>query len=178
MKNIDTIYTIGHSTRAIDEFLELLSEFEIEVLVDVRRYPGSRKFPHFNQEALQETIENNGIEYHHIEGLGGRRKVHKDSKNIRWRLDSFRGYADYMETDEFTEGVQLLQDIALQKTTAYMCSEVVWWSCHRSMISDDLKAKGWEVIHIMGLKNAQEHLYTSAAIIENGKVSYEEKSNL
>lgn len=178
MKNIDTIYTIGHSTRAIDEFLELLSEFEIEVLVDVRRYPGSRKFPHFNQEALQETIENNGMEYHHIEGLGGRRKVHKDSKNTRWRLDSFRGYADYMETDEFAEGVQLLQDIALQKTTAYMCSEAVWWSCHRSMISDDLKAKGWEVIHIMGLKNAQEHPYTSAAIIENGKVSYVEKSNL
>ena len=178
MKNIDTIYTIGHSTRAIDEFLELLSEFEIEVLVDVRRYPGSRKFPHFNQEALQETIENNGMEYHHIEVLGGRRKVHKDSKNTRWRLDSFRGYADYMETDEFAEGVQLLQDIALQKTTAYMCSEVVWWSCHRSMISDDLKAKGWEVIHIMGLKNAQEHPYTSPAIIENGKVSYEEKSNL
>lgn len=170
--SIKTIYTIGHSNRSFEEFLELLNAFEIEILVDVRHYPGSRKFPHFNKDSLAETLPKAGIEYHHLVDLGGRRKVQPDSKNDAWRLDSFRAYADYMETESFKKALEKLKEYAASKRTAYMCSEAVWWSCHRSLISDILKVQGWEVLHIMNPTTLTEHPYTSPAKVKDGKLDY------
>ena len=133
-----TIWTIGHSTRSFDEFAEMLHSFNIELVADVRNYPGSRKFPHFNKEALELSLPANNIRYEHFKKLGGRRKADPDSKNTGWRHAAFRGYADYMETDAFKEDIKKLMEQAIQLRTAYMCSEAVWWSCHRSLISDYL----------------------------------------
>lgn len=169
---MDTIWTIGHSSRTFEEYIELLHNSQIELLVDVRRYPGSRKFPHFNKDSLAENLPKEGIAYKHIEALGGRRKVLPNSKNDAWRLDSFRGYADYMETEEFQEALEILKNLAREKRVAFMCSEAVWWSCHRSLIADALKAKGWKVLHILGLNNVSEHPYTKPAHVENGKLDY------
>src|SRR5690554_2750238 len=124
-----TIWTIGHSTRSFDEFLELLGSFKIKMLVDVRHYPGSRKFPHFNKENLQTSLPKNEIEYKHLVDLGGRRKPVPNSKNNAWRLDSFKGYADYMETEPFQNALETLKTIAKEKPVAIMCAEAVWWSC-------------------------------------------------
>lgn len=170
-----TIFTIGHSTRTIEEFLELLFSFEIKILADIRRLPGSRKFPQFDQDQLKKSLEENGIEYIYLDKLGGRRKPDPNSKNTTWRNKSFQAYADYMETDAFETGIKELEKIALEKPTAIMCSEAVWWRCHRSMVSDYLKAKGWEVLHIMALGKATEHPYTSPARIVGDKVFYTEE---
>ncbi|MDR2234993.1 MAG: DUF488 domain-containing protein [Chryseobacterium sp.] len=170
------IYTIGHSTRSIEDFVSLLKEFNIELLVDIRRFPGSRRYPWFSKENLEKELPENGISYLHMEALGGRRKVQPGSQNDRWRNDSFRGYADYMETDEFKQAVGKLEDIASGKTTVYMCSEAVWWSCHRSMVSDYLKAEGWKVLHIMNHGKTEEHPYTSAARIVDGHVCYSDEN--
>lgn len=167
-----TIYTIGHSTRRFEEFLNMLQSFDIKILADIRRLPGSRKFPQFDQESLKLSLEEAGIQYIYLTDLGGRRKVKKDSKNVRWNNPSFRGYADYMETEEFEKAVQNLEQLALKQSTAYMCSEAVWWRCHRSMVSDYLKAKNWKVLHIMGIGKVQEHKYTSPARIVDDQVFY------
>lgn len=139
-----------------------LKSFQIEVLVDVRRYPGSKKYPHFNVSALETYLPESGISYIPEQGLGGRRKPRPDSPNTVWRSDSFRGYADYTETKDFEEGIAKLTGIASQKRTAYMCSEAVWWRCHRAIISDYLKERGWIVMHIMGEGVAKEHPFTAA----------------
>lgn len=170
-----TVWTIGHSTHTQEEFIEMLKSFSIETLVDVRSYPGSRKYPQFNKENLEKWIPEAGIKYVHIKLLGGRRKVGPDSKNIAWRHPAFRGYADYMETEEFDEGMKELIDFASHSRTAYMCSEAVWWRCHRSMISDVLKVNGWKVIHIMAPGKESEHPYTSAAEIVDGELHYDIK---
>ena len=167
-----SIWTIGHSTHPIELFVEMLQSFNIRVLADVRRYPGSRKFPHFNSAELQHTLEQVGIEYHHFENLGGRRKPSPDSLNVAWRLPAFRAYADYLETPEFKTAIQELKAFAENKHTAYMCSEAPWWRCHRSIISDYLKAEGWNVMHIMKPGKAELHPYTSAASIVNGRLDY------
>lgn len=169
-----TVYTIGHSTHTLEEFLEMLQSFKIKMVVDIRSFPGSRKFPQFNNENLKVSLPANDIGYIHLKELGGRRKVNKESLNTRWRNDSFRAYADYMETDSFEGGMRQLEEIALQSPTAYMCSEAVWWRCHRSMVSDVLKAEGWKVLHIMGTGKSEEHPYTSPAIVADGKVRYRE----
>lgn len=169
-----TVYTIGHSTHTLEEFLEMLQSFKIKMVVDIRSFPGSRKFPQFNNENLKVSLPANDIGYIHLKELGGRRKVNKESLNTRWRNDSFRAYADYMETDSFEGGMRQLEEIALQSPTAYMCSEAVWWRCHRSMVSDVLKAEGWKVLHIMGAGKSEEHPYTSPAIVADGKVRYRE----
>lgn len=166
------IWTIGHSTRTLEEFLDLLKHFKIEQLIDVRRFPGSRKFPHFNTEVLENSMLENNMDYQHIEALGGRRKALPDSKNSVWNHPSFRGYADYMETDEFKEALISLEISASKKRSAIMCSEAVWWRCHRSMISDVLKAEGWKVLHIIDAHPAKEHPYTKPAIVNHGKLSY------
>lgn len=171
-KSKDTIWTIGHSTHTLKEFVDMLHSFNIEILVDIRSYPGSRKFPHFNKESLEISIPENGIEYVHLKKLGGRRKVNPDSKNTLWRNEAFQGYADYMETESFKEGMEELVAIATKQRTCYMCSEAVWWRCHRSMVSDYLKMKGWEVLHIMQLNKATEHPYTQPAHVVNGVLSY------
>lgn len=169
-----TLYTIGHSTRTIEEFLELLFSFDIKILADIRRLPGSRKYPQFDQDALKKSLEENGIVYIYIADLGGRRPAKKDSKNTTWRNKSFQGYADYMETESFANAAAELAKLALEKPTAIMCSEAVWWRCHRSMVSDYFKAKGWEVLHIMSLGKATEHPYTAPARIVGNKVFYSE----
>jgi uncharacterized protein (DUF488 family) len=169
---LKTIYTIGHSNRAIEDFIAMLKSFNIALLADIRRFPASRKFPQFNKDTLTRSLQDSGIEYVHIEALGGRRPAHKDSVNTAWRLPAFRGYADYMQTDAFKEGADYLQKLASEKLTAYMCSEAVWWSCHRSLVSDYLKVRGWEVLHIMDIGKAKEHPYTGAAHIVDGKLSY------
>ncbi|MEO6682535.1 MAG: DUF488 domain-containing protein [Ginsengibacter sp.] len=174
MKNKKTVWTIGHSTRTFEEFLGMLNSFNIKEVVDVRSYPGSRKFPQYNKEVLEVRLPENNIAYTHLRELGGRRKVHTDSKNTTWRVEAFRGYADYMETKEFKEAIILLEKIALKKRVAYMCSEAVWWRCHRSMISDYLKVHGWKVMHIMGDGKEDEHPYTGPAHLDKGELSYED----
>lgn len=158
------IWTIGHSTRSIEEFNAILKSFQIEVLADVRHYPGSRKFPQFNQEPLQENLSQQGVTYLSMVDLGGRRKPLPDSTNTVWKNEAFRGYADYMETEAFKRGIDKLKETATLKRTAYMCSEAVWWRCHRALISDHLKEDGWTVLHIMKADKANEHPFTSAYI--------------
>lgn len=171
------MWTIGHSTRSLEEFLAMLHSFNIELIADIRSYPGSRKFPQFNKESLGISLPENKIQYVHIKELGGRRKPDPGSKNTAWQQVAFRGYADYMETPAFKAGIRTLEQIALKQRTAYMCSEAVWWRCHRSMVSDYLKLHGWKVMHIMGIGKDAEHPYTAPAKIVNGELSYQSDSN-
>jgi len=166
------VWTIGHSTLALDVFLSLLQLNGINLLADVRSFPSSRRYPHFNRVALKNSLESSGIEYVHLPELGGRRKARPDSLNIAWRNESFRGYADYMETDAFREGIERLLALAQTKRVAIMCAEAVWWKCHRSLISDFLKASGANVIHINSTASTTPHPYTSAARIIDGRLSY------
>ena len=167
-----TIWTIGHSTRTLGEFIEMLSVNAIEALADVRRFPASRKHPHFDQEALRNSLAGVGVEYRPLLELGGRRQPHPDSHNTVWRNESFRGYADYMETEEFRAGIERLLELARRKRTAIMCAESVWWRCHRSLIADYLKAAGVCVRHILDGTNSMIHPFTSAARFRDGKLSY------
>lgn len=171
-----TIYTIGHSTRSLTEFLDMLRSFNIKILVDIRSLPGSRKFPQFDKENLIISLDEVGVQYIHSADLGGRRKVKSDSKNTRWNNTSFRAYADYMETQAFEHAVVELEHKALKQPTAYMCSEAVWWRCHRSMVSDYLKVKDWTVLHIMGTGKFKEHRYTAPARIVDGNVLYSDEN--
>ena len=166
------IWTIGHSTRTFDEFLGLLNESEINALADVRRFPGSRRLPHFGRDALSASLARAGIAYEHFPELGGRRQPRADSPNTAWRNEAFRGYADYMMTDEFRAGITRLLDLAEQKRTAFMCAEALWWHCHRGLIADHLKAAGHEVLHILGPGKIEPHPFTSAARIVDGALSY------
>ncbi|PZF72560.1 DUF488 domain-containing protein [Taibaiella soli] len=167
-----TVYTVGHSTNSLEYFIEMLRSFNIKMLVDIRRFPGSRKYPDFNKETLAEALKKNDIDYIHMEDLGGRRPAKKDSINNLWRNRSFMGYADYMETDAFKKAIAELQRIAAQQPTVYMCAEALWWRCHRSMVSDYLKAKGWLVLHISAPGKAEEHRYTSPARVVGDQVFY------
>ena len=167
-----TIWTIGHSTRALAEFLDLLTEYRIEAIADVRRFPGSRRHPHFAGEALAATLPAHRIAYQWMPRLGGRRKVQPGSPNTAWRNASFQGYADYTATAEFAEGLAELLRLAASKRTALMCAEAVWWRCHRSIIADVLKLRGTEVIHIIDSTHTTVHPYTSPARIVDGKLSY------
>lgn len=167
-----TIWTIGHSTRSLAAFLDLLAANRIEALADVRQFPASRRFPHFNQRELSQSLAQAGVEYIPLPELGGRRKPRPDSHNTAWRNESFRGYADYMETAEFRAGIERLLVLARDKRTAIMCSEAVWWHCHRSLISDYLKAAGIAVEHIIDTKKSETHPYTSAARVKDGNLSY------
>jgi uncharacterized protein (DUF488 family) len=169
-----SIWTIGHSTRSLEEFIALLKPFSIQELVDIRHYPGSKRYPHFNKEALEISLPQQGIGYTHLKDLGGRRKPVPGSVNTAWRNEAFRGYADYMETQSFKNAIDVLERIALKKRTAYMCSEAVWWSCHRSLVSDFLKVRGWHVWHIIAIEKATEHPFTKPAKIIDGLLRYDE----
>src|SRR5437868_15459773 len=171
------IWTIGHSTRAIDDFISLLEENEMKLLVDVRAWPSAKRYPQFNKDALAESLTAHGIRYEHFPELGGKRMSKPDSRNTAWRNTSFRGYADYMETEQFQKGIERLLDVAAESgATAIMCAEAVWWRCHRSLIADYLKARGLEVMDTLGAKKVESHPYTSAARIVNGKLSYAPES--
>ncbi len=166
------LWTIGHSVRSSDELVNLLRGHQIELLVDVRQFPGSRRLPHFNQANLAPELARCGISYEHSPELGGRRKPRPDSPNMAWRNDAFRGYADYMETAGFARAADTLRDRAVTQRTVMMCAEAVWWRCHRALIADYFKVRGWTVLHIMGEGQTAEHPYTSAARVLDGKLSY------
>ena len=166
------IWTIGHSTHPFNEFVAMLKSFQIEMVADIRSFPGSRKYPHFNKEILENSLPINGIEYIHLRELGGRRKTNIDSHNTGWRVAAFRGYADYMETEMFTNAIKELEFLGSKKRVAFMCAEAVWWRCHRSLVSDYLKHNGWTVIHIMGIGKGEEHPYTSPARIVGDQLVY------
>jgi uncharacterized protein (DUF488 family) len=167
-----TVWTVGHSTRSAEEFGQMLVSHGIKVLVDVRMFPGSRRYPQFNRTALAESLASLGIEYKHEPRLGGRRTPRADSHNTAWKNSSFRAYADHMEGEEFQKGIEGLLELARDARVAVMCAEAVWWRCHRSLISDYLKAAGHTVIHILSETKTEEHPFTSAARIVDGKLSY------
>jgi uncharacterized protein (DUF488 family) len=167
-----SIWTIGHSTRSGLEFNQILNAHDISSLVDVRTFPGSRRYPQFNKEELSHTLSAVGIDYMHLPALGGRRRPQADSTNTAWKNPSFRAYADHMESSEFKQGIKELLEVSAAKRTAIMCAEALWWRCHRSLISDYLKSTGVEVIHIADEKRTEVHPYTSAARIVDGKLNY------
>ncbi len=167
-----TVWTVGHSTRSAEEFVQILRVHEIQVLVDVRSFPGSRRLPQFNREALAESLREAGIDYRHEPRLGGRRTPRADSHNTAWQNASFRAYADHMESEEFKLGVKDLLELARSARVTVMCAESLWWRCHRSLIADYLKAGGHTVIHILKKTKIEEHPYTPAARIVEGQLSY------
>jgi uncharacterized protein (DUF488 family) len=167
---LNRIYTIGHSTRDMLEFVRLLREHGITRLADIRRFPGSRRFPHFSAEAMEKTLTKIGIEYLHFEELGGRRKPRKDSENAAWESDQFRGYADHMGTPQFHQAVDRL--LETERPTAYMCAEAVPWRCHRNLLSDELVRRRVEVLHILGPGQLQPHTLSDMARLESGRVTY------
>ena len=166
------VWTVGHSIRTETDFIHLLKVHKILTLVDVRSFPGSRRYPQFNSSALSESLARQGVDYHHLPNLGGRRRPSPESKNTAWRNASFRAYADHMETVAFKEGIERLRELALMSSTAMMCAEALWWRCHRSLIADYLKALGANVIHLSDETHTQIHPYTSAARIMEGRLSY------
>ena len=172
MKDELQLWTIGHSTRSAEEFAHLLQVHKISTLVDVRSFPGSRRYPQFNKSSLEEFLPTINVEYVHAPRLGGRRKPNAKSHNSAWKNASFRAYADYMETAEFKEGIRDLIEIARKQSTAIMCAESLWWRCHRSLIADYLKAAGVTVVHILDEKKTEMHPFTSAARIVDGELSY------
>lgn len=173
MKNKKIIFTIGHSTHSSREFIKILKAYDVECLVDIRHYPGSRYCPQFGKARLRANLRRNGIEYIHLQSLGGRRRVDKDSNiNDGWRSVQFRGYADYMQTNEFREGLKELIEIAKNTTVVIMCSEAVPWRCHRSMVGDALLVSGFNVVDIMTAKLSRTHLLTGHANVKGKKITY------
>ena len=166
-----TIYTIGHSTRPLADFLALLARSRVERLIDVRAFPGSRRHPQFNQEALARVLSEHGIEYMHRPALGGRRRPGPDAPPTAWRNEGFRGYADYMRRPDFHSALDELIERARERTTVIMCSEAVPWRCHRTLISDALHARGVTVEHILD-SGTSRHALTSFAVIRNSEVTY------
>ena len=166
-----TIFTIGHSTRSADDFIALLRRAGVKRVYDIRAYPGSRRYPHFNAEPLAELLRSRGIEYEHHPELGGRRRASRDAPPSAWRNEGFRGYAEYMRTDEFRRGIDVLIHSSADTPTAIMCSEAVPWRCHRTMVSDALVARGIDVQHILDAKTSP-HSLTAFAVAANGEVTY------
>jgi len=167
-----TLLTIGHSTRTMEEFVGMLRAHGVERLVDVRTIPKSRRVPQFNSDALAAALRKQGIEYLHMKSLGGLRHAKKDSANLGWRNASFRGYADYMATEEFRASLSRLLELARAKRTAIMCAEAVPWRCHRSLIGDALLIRGVNVQDIMTSTSTRPHELTPFAKVEGLDISY------
>jgi uncharacterized protein (DUF488 family) len=168
----ETIYTIGHSTHPIEDFVEMLSVYGIECLIDIRTIPKSRHNPQFGQEALASKLAESGIEYRHMKDLGGLRKQTQDSVNGGWRNASFRGYADYMQTDAFERAVERVVAIADSTTVVLMCAEAVPWRCHRSLVGDALLVRGKSVIDIFSATKSQPHRLTAFAKVKGLEITY------
>jgi uncharacterized protein (DUF488 family) len=166
------LWTVGHSNQTLRAFLTTLVSHEIALIADVRRFPASRRHPHFAKDALAASLHERGIGYEHFPELGGRRSARKDSPNTAWQNTSFRGYADYMETREFGDAIARLLARAAETHTAIMCAELLWWQCHRGLIADYLKARGHDVVHLVSPTKTEPHPYTSAAAIVDGRLSY------
>ncbi len=174
-----SVLTIGHSNHPLERFLALLARHEVEALVDIRRFPGSRKHPHFHRDNLAAALPKSGVDYHWLEALGGRRHQQQgESPNRGLENKGFRNYADYMLTGEFREGVRILLEIARQKRTVIMCAEGLFWRCHRRLVSDFLVANGVTVQHIMPTGELRPHQLTSGAVIEGGQVTYPGEKSL
>jgi uncharacterized protein (DUF488 family) len=167
-----TAWTIGNSTRWLDAFLSLLTQQQIEAIVDVRSFPGSRHYSHFGSLALQDSLARHEIAYHWLPALGGRRRPVPNSRNVVWRNMNFRGYADYMQTTKFATGLDDLLESVRRSRTVLMCAELVWWRCHRSMIADALRARGIDVVHILDAKHTTLHPWTAPARIVDGQLTY------
>ena len=167
-----TVWTIGHSTRSTEEFLATLAAHEIEAVVDVRRFPGSRRLPHFGAAALEASLRTGGMSYEWIGALGGRRRADPGSPNDAWDNDAFRGYADHTGTEEFAHGLIELLMTASGLRTAIMCAELLWWRCHRRIIADVLVSIGYEVRHIRDASAAELHELAPPARLVNGVLTY------
>jgi uncharacterized protein (DUF488 family) len=167
------IWTVGHSNRSEADFLALLAAARIEQIADVRRFPGSRRLPHFSADALRTSLAGRDIAYIHLPALGGRRgKPAEDSPNTAWRVVSFAAYADYMATEEFERGLETLERLAAEHSTAMMCSEAVPWRCHRRLIADALLVRGWEVMDILSARRVEPRALTDFARVESGVLTY------
>lgn len=166
------LYTVGHSTRPLAEFIGMLRAHGVEFLADIRSIPRSRRNPQFNRDTLPEALQAAGIGYTHVKALGGLRKARADSGNTAWRNPSFRGYADYMLTDEFRASLRSLIDLARGRRVAMMCAEAVPWRCHRSLVADALLADGHAVEHILSASRREPHTLTEFAIVRDGQVTY------
>ena len=167
-----TVWTVGHSTRSADEFAELLSAHAVERIADVRRFPASRRHPHFAREQLEPLLASRNVDYRWLPDLGGRRSARRDSVNTGWRVAAFRGYADYMETPEFDAAFAILRDLASERSTSIMCAESLWWQCHRRLIADALVAAGHDVLHIESVDRVSPHRLIDPARIIDGRLSY------
>jgi len=172
MQTKRSIYTIGHSTRAIEQFIGLLEAWKIKLLVDIRSIPKSRFNSQFNQDTLKDALREFGISYVHMKDLGGLRHARKDSSNTGWQNASFRGYADYMQTEEFAGALEKLKALAVKKTAAIMCAEALYWRCHRSLVADALAKHKWKVFHIQSGKTASPHKLTPFLRVRKGKLVY------
>ncbi|MCL5023525.1 MAG: DUF488 domain-containing protein [Nitrospirae bacterium] len=172
MRSTSLVYSIGHSTRPIGEFLALLKAYQIEEVVDIRTVPRSRHNPQFNVDVLPGSLEREAIEYRHMKGLGGLRHALKDSPNMGWRNASFRGFADYMQTPEFEESLELLVKEAQRMLIALMCAEAVPWRCHRSLVADALTVRGVKVEHIMSETSHHLHTITPFAKVRGSRITY------
>ena len=166
------VLTIGHSTRSLESFIELLRLNEVTIVVDVRSIPRSRKNPQYNKESLPVDLARAGIDYRHMPSLGGLRHARHDSPNTGWENAGFRGFADYMQTDEFEQGITELMEIAGKSKTVVMCAEAVPWRCHRWLISDTLVTRGWRVEHIISKTSHRPHSITAFAHVAGGHITY------
>lgn len=168
-----TVHTVGHSTLCADDFLSLLRAHAIEAIADVRRYPASRRHPHFAREPLAAALAQAGLAYVWLPALGGRRRGRPDSPHVAWRSESFRAYADHMDSEEFHAGLVALLAQASERATAVLCAEAVPWRCHRQLIADALSARGVEVRHVLGPGKAEAHRLTPFARLDGERVLYD-----
>lgn len=167
-----TLWTIGHSTRPWEEFVAMLQAAGIEVLVDVRRFAGSRRNPQYSRDAMPQALAEAGIDYLPMPALGGRRKPEPDSPNTAWRVEAFRAYADHLASAEYIEARDELMRVAAQRRTCVMCAEAVWWRCHRRLISDDFTARGWTVVHLMAPGRSDIHILNADAVMVGDVLEY------
>jgi len=173
LSTLDSILTVGHSNHAREKFLEILKAHRIERVIDVRRFPASRRWPHFDASSLGRSLPEAGVEYTGMPELGGRRKTRPDSPHTAWRVEAFRGYADFMDTPEFAAALERVIALAKGGRCALMCAEALPWRCHRSLIADALLARGWEVFEILSAKEAHPRKLPGFARLEGTRVIYD-----
>lgn len=170
---VGSIWTVGHSNHSIERFVEILEAHGLERILDVRRFPASRKWPHFNAASLGKSLLDAGIEYVAIPELGGRRRPLPDSPHVAWRVEAFRGYADFMDTPDFQAALERVARLAEEKRSALMCAESLPWRCHRSLAADALLARGWEVLEILSEKEARPRKLPGFARVDGTRVIYD-----
>jgi uncharacterized protein (DUF488 family) len=171
-----TVFTVGHSNKPLADFLGLLQAYGIRRILDVRRFPGSRRWPHFGAASLGQILAVEGIGYVGLPGLGGRREPRQDSPHTAWKVEAFRGYADFMDTPEFANGIAEVERLASEKPSALMCAEALPWRCHRSLIADALVLRGWDVRDVISDREARIHRLPDFARVEGASLIYDGKS--